>query len=434
MAHDDARPAGHGVSALVDDDGGKPAKWKLVGPGLVVAATGVGAADMVATLVAGSRYGYGLLWAVVLGVVLKIILVEGAGRYTLASGKTIFEGWQTLGRWTTWYFGPYIMIWGFVYGATAMSSAAMPLAALFPGIDLKIWAVAMGLAGFAMVWWGRYAFFEKVTAVLVGLMFVTVVGLAIIAVPNIPAMLRGLVPVIPGGGVVYTLALAGGVGGTITLAAYGYWLREKGWYTPKWMRVMRLDNAMAYVMTGIFVVSMLIVGAEVVRAAGVSLSAGDEGLVDLSAVLRERYGTVVGTGFLVGFWAASFSSIIGVWNGVSLMFADFWGNVRGVPSGHPDTRVGGKYFRFYVLWLTFPPMVLFLLNKPIALILLYGVLGSLFMPFLAITLLGLLNGRRAPAGWGNNLLRNALLGVTAALFIALGAQQLWKELGPLLGM
>ncbi|RII86096.1 hypothetical protein DZF92_11825, partial [Clavibacter michiganensis subsp. insidiosus] len=25
--------------------------------------------------------------------------------------------------------------------------------------------------------------------------------------------------------------------GTITLAAYGYWLREKGWVAPGWMKV-----------------------------------------------------------------------------------------------------------------------------------------------------------------------------------------------------
>ncbi|OIH85411.1 iron transporter [Arthrobacter sp. UCD-GKA] len=415
----------------IDDDGGKAAKWKIVGPGLVVAATGVGAADMVATLVAGSRYGYALLWAVIVGVALKIILVEGAGRFTLATGKTIFEGWKSLGKWTTWYFGPYIMIWGFVYGATAMSSAAMPLAAMFPAVDLKVFAVAMGLAGFAMVWFGRYSFFEKITAVLVGIMFVTVVGLAVIAAPNIPEMFKGLIPMIPSGGVVYTLALAGGVGGTITLAAYGYWLREKGWYTPKWMKVMRIDNSMAYVLTGIFVIAMLIVGAEVVRAAGVSLSAGDAGLLDLTTVLNEKYGNVVGTGFLVGFWAASFSSIIGVWNGVSLMFADFWGNIRGKESGHPDTRVGGKYFKFYVLWLTFPPMVLFLLDKPIALILAYGVLGSLFMPFLAVTLLGLLNGKRIPKVWANKVHTNVLLAITAALFISLGVQQLYKAVSPL---
>ncbi|WP_279403161.1 hypothetical protein [Arthrobacter sp. JCM 19049] len=81
------------------------------------------------------------------------------------------------------------------------------------------------------------------------------------------------------------------MGGTITLAAYGYWLREKGWYTPKWMRVMRLDNSMAYVITGVFVIAMLVVGAEVVRSAGVALSAGDAGLLDLTDVLQEATAT-----------------------------------------------------------------------------------------------------------------------------------------------
>jgi Mn2+/Fe2+ NRAMP family transporter len=432
MADEDlARKAGH-ASAVDDDQGARP-RWKVIGPGLVVAATGVGAADMVATLVAGSRYGYGLLWAVIVGVILKIVLVEGAGRYSLATGYTIFEGWRSLGRWTTWYFGPYIIIWGFVYGGTAMSSAALPLAALFPQVGLTWWAVLMGLAGFTMVWFNRYAAFEKITAALVGIMFVTIVMLAVIAGPNVPEMVRGLVPMIPEDGLIYTLALAGGVGGTITLAAYGYWLREKGWYTPKWMQVMRIDNAMAYVLTGIFVVSMLIVGAEVVRAAGVSLSAGDRGLLDLTAVLNERYGTFIGTWFLVGFWAASFSSIIGVWNGVGLMFADFWGNMRGLESGHPDTRIGGKYFKFYLIWLTFPPMILFALDRPIALILAYGVLGSLFMPFLAVTLLGLLNGRRIPPEWANRWHTNLALGITAALFVALGINQLWGALAPLFG-
>ena len=142
---------------------------------------------------------------------------------------------------------------------------------------------------------------------------------------------------------------------------------------------------------------------------------------------------MIGKGFLVGFWAASFSSVTGVWNGVSLMFADFWGNMRGRDADHPDSRLGGKYFRFYVIWLTFPPMILFLLERPIALILAYGVLGSLFMPFLALTLLGLLNGKRIPPEWANRAHTNVLLGITALLFLVLGIQQLVKALGPLLG-
>jgi Mn2+/Fe2+ NRAMP family transporter len=420
MEHD-ARKAGH--AERVDDDSGVPARWKIIGPGIVVAATGVGAADMVATLTAGSRYGYTLLWAVIVGVVLKIVLVEGAGRFTLATGYTIFEGWRMLGRWTTVYFGPYIIIWGFVYGATAMSSTALPISALFPDLSPPLVGAAMGLIGFLLVWFNRYAMFEKVTATLVGLMFVVIVVLAVVAAPNIPETLTGLLPVIPEGGLFYTLALAGGVGGTITLAAYGYWLREKGWYTPKWMRVMRIDNSVAYVLTGIFVIAMLIVGAEVMRAAGVQMGAGDAELL-AHDVLVDRYGTVIGTTFLVGFWAAAFSSIIGVWNGVSLMFADFWGNLRGKESGHPDTRIGGKYFRFYLLWLTFPPMLLLTLERPIFLILLYGALGSLFMPFMALTLLALLNGRRIPVEWANRLHTNVALGITALLFVVLGLYEL----------
>jgi Mn2+/Fe2+ NRAMP family transporter len=135
---------------------------------------------------------------------------------------------------------------------------------------------------------------------------------------------------------------------------------------------------------------------------------------------------VVGTGFLVGFWAASFSSLIGVWNGVSLMFADYWGNMRGLTSGHSDTRVGGKYFRFYLVWLTFPPMLLFPLGRPFALILAYGVLGALFMPFLAVTLLGLLNGTRVPAEWRNGVVTNIALALCALIFAVLGVSQLWS--------
>ena len=407
-------------------------RWRIVGPGLVVAATGIGAGDLVATLVAGSRFGYALLWAAVLGVIIKIFLVEGAGRYSLATGRTIFEGWRTVGRWTTWYFGPYILIWGLVYGAAAMSSSALPLAALFPGVDLKVFAIACGLVGAVVVWFGRYSAFEKIIAVFVGLMFVTVVGAAIVTVPNVPALLTGLVPTIPEGGLVVALSIAGGVGGTITLAAYGYWLREKGWVAPRWMKVMRIDNSVAYVMSGIFVLSMLVVGAELLYSADIALADGEGGLVQLADVLGERYGAFMTWFFLLGFFATSFSSILGVWNGVSLMFADFLGTVRGLDVEDPRRRLGGGYYRAFIVWLTIPPIGLLFLDQPIGLIIAYGVLGALFMPFLAITLLVLLNTDRTPRAWRNRPLSNTVMGLSALLFVVLGVQQLVTEVGKLL--
>lgn len=409
-----------------NDAGEPPPRWRVVGPGLVVAATGVGAADLVATLIAGSRYGYTLLWVVVLGTLLKVVLVEGAARYSLASGRTMFEGWRSLGRWTTWYFAPYIVVWGFVYGATAMSSSALPVVALFPDLSIRGVAIGSGLLGLVLVWFGSYAVFEKIMIALVGIMFVAVVSAAARTLPNLGEILRGLWPVVPDGSVLYILGIAGGVGGTITLAAYGYWLREKGWATPRFMRVMRLDNGVAYGVTGLFVVCTLIVGSELLYSSNVALSAGDSGLVDLSRVLEARYGRVFHVVFLVGFWAASMSSLVGVWSGVSLMFADFVAQRRNLSPDDPRARTGGTFFRGYVLWLTLPPMLLLLLDKPVALILAYGVLGALFMPFLAITLLVLLNRRHdgVPARWRNGAFSNSLLALCALLFAALAVNEL----------
>ena len=401
-------------------------RWRIIGPGLVVAATGVGAADLVATLIAGQKFGYALLWCVVVGCLMKIVLVEGAGRYSLSTGRTIFEGWRSLGIWTTWYFAPYIVIWGFVYGAAAMAGTGLALAGLTGVLSVTWWGIISGLIGLALVWTGRYSIFEKVLAALVGLMFVTMVGAALMTTPNIPELLTGLAPRIPDGGLVNTLALAGGVGGTITLAAYGYWLREKGWSTPSYMRVMRIDNTVAYVVTGIFVLATLVVGAELLYSTSVAIEEGDAGLVDLAGVLQDRYGQWAGKVFLVGFWAAAMSSLVGVWNGVSLMFADFMTIVRGGASEDADARAGGKWYKAYILWLTFPPMAMLFLGKPVWLILAYGVLGAFFMPFLAVTLLWLLNTDRTPAEWRNKLHSNVLMAIIALAFVALCVNEVRK--------
>ena len=429
--HDAAAPAGPPPGA----------RWRLIGPGIVAAATGVGAGDLVATLVAGSKFGYALLWAAVIGTLLKISLAEAVGRWSLASGRTIFEGWSSLGpgwfggrlNWASVYFGVYVVVWGFVYGATAMTASALPMAAVLDGtplaLDLKAWAMILGVSGLMLVWFNRYPLFEKLMTGLVAVMFVTVVGLAVIVAPDLPALLRGLVPTLPAGSAFYTLGLVGGVGGTITLAAYGYWIGQKGWRGPAWMRVMRLDNRVGYAVTGLFVIAMLIVGAELLYASSIALAGGDRGLLDLDRVLRERFGDVVGVMFLVGFFAASFSSLIGVWQGVSLMFADFWAHLSGRPADPTATRESSRPYRAYLLWLTFPPMLLLFMDRPFGLIVAYGALGALFMPFLALTLLWLLNSSRTPAEWRSHWLSNGMLAAGGVLFCVLAGRELMGLFG-----
>ena len=80
-------------------------------------------------------------------------------------------------------------------------------------------------------------------------------------------------------------------------------------------------------------------------------------------------------------------------------------------------------FRGYVLWLTFPPMALLFLDKPFGLVIAYGVLGAFFLPFLAGTLMWLLNTRRTPEEWRNGVLSNVMLTIAGALFVVLCVQK-----------
>jgi Mn2+/Fe2+ NRAMP family transporter len=61
---------------------------KLIGPGLIVAATGIGAGDVVSAIVGGARYGEILLWGILLGAFFKYVLNEGVARFQLATGLT----------------------------------------------------------------------------------------------------------------------------------------------------------------------------------------------------------------------------------------------------------------------------------------------------------------------------------------------------------
>ncbi|MFF8317517.1 Nramp family divalent metal transporter [Streptomyces bobili] len=435
MADTTGNPTDTEASSSRDNPTPRKSSWRHIGPGIVVAATGVGAGDLVATLIAGSNFGYTLLWAAVLGCLVKISLAEAAGRWHLSTGRTLFDGWASLGRWTTYFFLVYVVVWGFVYGAAAMSSSALPLQALFPNVmDLEWWAIACGLVGLVFVWFNKYAVFEKVMTVLVGVMFVVTVYLAIRVTPNLGDALAGLLPVLPDekDSVLNTLGLVGGVGGTITLAAYGYWVNAKGWTDTGWMKMMRLDNRVAYITTGVFVVAMLFVGAELLHSANVAIAGGDKGLVQLGDILEAEYGTATAKFFLIGFFATSFTSLIGVWHGVSLMFADFVARHRGgdrttgaeVASGR---RERSWPFRLYLLWLTFPPMVLLFQGQPFRLIILYGVLGAAFLPFLSLTLIWLLNSSRTPVEWRNGRLSNGVLAAAGLLFLVLCVKQIWDQ-------
>ena len=145
-------------------------KFIVFGPGIILAATGIGAGDLVTNSTAGANFGIVLAWAILIGVSLKVLVTEGVGRYTLATGKTILEGWRSLGKWTMYYFVVYVTLFGLFYGAAIATACGIMMYTMFPIIPWWAWAIVHAVAGFALMWIGRYKLFERLITILIGIM------------------------------------------------------------------------------------------------------------------------------------------------------------------------------------------------------------------------------------------------------------------------
>ena len=72
---------------------------------------------------------------------------------------------------------------------------------------------------------------------------------------------------------------------------------------------------------------------------------------------------------------------------------------------------------------SFPSMLLLFFGEPVLLIIVYAAMGALFLPFLAITLLWLLNSRRVAPEHRNGIVSNIILVASVLLFVFLGIQE-----------
>jgi hypothetical protein len=204
------------------------------------------------------------------------------------------------------------------------------------------------------------------------------------------------------------VALMGGVGGTLTILCYGYWIREERRSGAQSLRTCRIDLGVGYTMTALFGIAMVIIGSTVEIEGG-----GSNLLVALAERLAGPLGAPGKWVFLIGALGAVFSSLLGCWQAVPYLFADVWALVRqrrsvdALEAATVDTR--SIPYRAYQLALAAVPMLgLFFSFREVQKI--YAVGGALFVPMLALILL-ILNGRRAWVG----ALKNRGLTVAALL-------------------
>jgi hypothetical protein len=193
-------------------------------------------------------------------------------------------------------------------------------------------------------------------------------------------------------------------------------VRERGWRHAAWIPTMRTD---------LFMVSMLIIGAELLFGTGTSIS-DDEGLLALVDPMQDRFGLLARWAFLIGFWAVATGAMLGAWNGGAHLFADCVRTIREVPDEEASDYLSEKsiFFRGFLAWISFPPMILLAFGEPVLLVIVYASLGALFGDYAAHT-------PELPAcgpEYRDRLVSNVVLAVSVIPFIVVGVREVLGSL------
>ena len=233
------------------------------GPGLLVAAAFIGPGTVTACTLAGSNFGYALIWALVFATVATLILQDMAARLgagaQLGLGEALMQSAPSQAL--KWLIGILVfaalLVGNSAYEGGNLSGGALGMAALLsnvsPGQSWLVAVLAALAAGIILI--GKYQVLEKLLIGLVLIMSAAFILSVFFVRPDIGAWLSGLVPSIPDGGTLTAIALIG-----TTIVPYNLFLhaaasRQK-WPDGQATREARQESALSIGLGGL--VSILI--------------------------------------------------------------------------------------------------------------------------------------------------------------------------------
>lgn len=366
---------------------------------------------MVSSTIAGAEYGLTLAWALAAGVLVKYAVTEGAARWQLVTGHTLIEGWRDhLPRLAVLAFFLYFITWSYFVAAALVTASALAPAAVVTGVPLSVWVVLHALGAFVMVWFGRYEQFLRVMKWFIAMMFAALLSTVLLIVFRSGADWSAVGTDAPYSGS-YILSLIGGIGGTVTLLSYAYWMREEGWSGAARVASARGDLLVSFGLAWVFASAMMFLSSQI-EWTGQILDEGPRLCLLLADRIAAETGPIGRALFLVGFWGAAYSSVLGVWHGVPFLFDDLlhvWQRTQ--PAGQ-----FGVAYRSWAAYLTAAAISALVIQRPVWLIFAYTVVGSLFFPFVIATLLWLNNSRLVAAEYRSGAALNAVLAASLLLY------------------
>ena len=146
---------------------------------------------------AGASFGYNLLWAILLGTICLIFLVEMSGRFSAVSKHTIVDA--TRERFGFPFFSIVLLgmvLVAFMVLVAELGGIGLSLQ-LLTGIGFQWWAIPVSFAVWLVMWKGTFGIIENGVSLL-GLVTISFVVAALKLHPDWHGVARGLLPGLEG--------------------------------------------------------------------------------------------------------------------------------------------------------------------------------------------------------------------------------------------
>ncbi|MEO1309562.1 MAG: Nramp family divalent metal transporter [Pseudomonadota bacterium] len=394
-----------------------------VGPGALVAAAFIGPGTVTTATLAGANFGFALVWTLVFATLAAIVLQDMAARLGSGARLGLGEALSAEGAPALVRYGAAALILAALalgnaaYEAGNIAGGALGARAVFEGADRRGTVLIIGvLAGTALTF-GRYRTIERLLVSLVLVMSLAFAASAILARPDLGALVAGLVPRVPEGGLLTALALIGTTVVPYNLFLHAAAARER-FAGDGAVSAARTDAAVSISFGGL--VSILIVATAAATLFGTG--AAIESAADMARAAEPALGPAARYLIGTGLFAAGLTSAV-----TAPLATAYAVTELARPKDEPRRRL---LFRGTALLILAIGCATALLDiRPVTLILIAQAANGLLLPVVAGFLLWAMNRRALLGVHANGPLAN-LFGGAVVLFAALlGFRALLRALG-----
>jgi len=182
----------------------------------------------------GALFEMRLLWAILLGTLALIVLVEMAGRFAAVSGHTLTDGMRE--RFGMRFFAiPLVVVTlvSFLVLAAEIGGVSLALQ-MATGLSYQWWAIPVALAAWAMLWMGTFGLVENGASSL-GLVTLAFVVAAVRLHPDPAVIAHGFLPTKPREDIAKYLYVAVSILGA-SISPYLYLFYSAGAVEDKWTK------------------------------------------------------------------------------------------------------------------------------------------------------------------------------------------------------